>query len=206
MTRQSSNTPPSQNSVSPSVYMMIPTVVGVNTAGELVGPSTSSWILPLDLDEVSTIDGTATRQLTLSHLRTDCPKTAEPSAIATMLDSACDPILAAPRQVRSWANPCNACGRFGLFDPPYAVPPVTGLIATTTGVITSSVSLPSSEAPSVPTDPTTEVPISSAPSLPESTSQSAPATSTSPVTASASKLAGGVVSMALTVLTALLMI
>lgn len=111
---------------------MIPTAVGINTNGQRAGPSTSRWILALDLEEVSTIDGTATRQLTLSHLGTDCPKTADPTAIATMVDPACDPILAAPSQVRTWAYPCNACGRFGLFDPPYAVPPVTGLIETTT--------------------------------------------------------------------------
>ncbi|KAJ9136614.1 hypothetical protein NKR23_g9748 [Pleurostoma richardsiae] len=124
---------------SPSVYMVIPTARGTNSLGP-AGPSTTSWILALDLNEVSTIvDGTVTRQLTLSDLGTDCPQTAEPSAIATMVDSRCDPILAAPRQVSSWAYPCNACGRFGLFDPPYAVPTVTGgLIGTTTSAQTET--------------------------------------------------------------------
>ncbi|EOO00295.1 hypothetical protein UCRPA7_4190 [Phaeoacremonium minimum UCRPA7] len=108
--------------VSPSVYMYIPTAVGTNSLG-LVGPSTSKWMLPLDLFEVSTIvDGSITRQLTLSDLGTDCPQTADPTAIATMVDSRCDPILAAPKQVSSWAYPCNACGRFGLFDPPNPSP------------------------------------------------------------------------------------
>ncbi len=113
--------------------MLIPTAVGINTAGELTGPSTASWLLPLDLHQVSTIapalpgaTGNTTRQLTLADLGTDCPQTADPTAIATMLDSRCDPVLAAPTQVREWAYPCNACGRFGLFDPPYAVPTLTG--------------------------------------------------------------------------------
>lgn len=122
---------------SPSVYIYIPTAKGTNSLGLPVGPSTSSWMLPQRLEEVSTIvDGTLTRQLSLSDLGTDCAQTAEPSAIATMVDSRCDPILAAPKQVSSWAYPCNACGRFGLFDPPYAVPTLTGgLLPTTTTVV-----------------------------------------------------------------------
>lgn len=114
--------------------MLIPTARGTNSLGRPAGPSTTSWILALDLDEVSTIfDGSVTRQLTLSDLGIDCAQTADPSAIATMVDSRCDPILAAPKQVSSWAYPCNACGRFGLFDPPYAIPTLTGsLIETTT--------------------------------------------------------------------------
>lgn len=110
--------------------MLIPTAVGINTAGQRAGPSTTSWILPLDLSQVSTIapaaTGNITRQLTLADLGTDCPQTADPTAIATMVDSRCDPVLAAPTPVREWAYPCNACGRFGLFDPPYAVPTLTG--------------------------------------------------------------------------------
>lgn len=106
--------------------MLIPTARGTNSIGP-AGPSTTKWMLPLDLSEVSTIvDGSITRQLTLSDLGTDCPQSADPTAIATMVDSRCDPVLAAPKQVSSWAYPCNACGHFGLFDPPYAFPPVTG--------------------------------------------------------------------------------
>lgn len=119
--------------------MLIPTAVGINTLNQTAGPSTTSWILPLDLYEVSTIaSGSITRQLTLADLGTDCPQTADPTAIATMVDSRCDPILAAPTQVRSWAYPCNACGRFGLFDPPYAVPTLTGDLVepTATTVVT----------------------------------------------------------------------
>jgi len=118
--------------------MFIPTAMGINTRGEPAGPATTNWMLPLDLWEVSTIAaGTnATRQLTLADLGTDCPQTAEPTAIATMVDAHCDPVLAAPSKVRSWAYPCNACGRFGLFDPPYAVPTITGsLIEPTTTIV-----------------------------------------------------------------------
>jgi len=112
--------------VSPSVYVFIPTARGTNSLGP-TGPSTTNWMLPLELDEVSTVfDGSITRQLTLSDLGTDCPQTVDPTAIATMVDSRCDPVLAAPKQVSSWAYPCNACNRFGLFDPPYAIPTITG--------------------------------------------------------------------------------
>lgn len=114
--------------------MLIPTAVGINTLGQPAGPSTTRWILPLDLEEVSTIvpgqPGTqddVTRAMTLSDLGTDCPQSVDATAIATLAsDGRCNPILAAPSQVRSWAYPCNACGRFGLFDPPYAVPTLTG--------------------------------------------------------------------------------
>ncbi|KXJ88051.1 hypothetical protein Micbo1qcDRAFT_215430 [Microdochium bolleyi] len=125
---------------SPSVYMLIPTAVGTNTAGAPFGPATSDWILPLDLSQVSTIVGDtstgATQQLTLSDIGTDCPRSVAPGAIATMApDPRCNPVLAAPKQVSSWAYPCNACGRFGLFDPPYAAPTLTGplvVVPTTT--------------------------------------------------------------------------
>jgi hypothetical protein len=130
--------------------MLIPSIVGTNSLGTM-GPSTTSWILELDLEEVSTIaDGSITQQLTLSHLGTDCPQSADASAIATMSDSRCAPILAAPDQVTSWAYPCNACGEFGLFDPPYAVPTVTG------GILGTVTVTPPSEVTEEPT-PTSEV-------------------------------------------------
>ena len=120
-------------STSPSVYLYVPTAVGTKSGGQRAGPATSSWMIPQRLEEVSTIDGAgSTRQLTLADLRTDCPQSAEPSEIATMVNSACDPILAAPKTVSRWAFPCNACGRFGLFDPPYAVPTLPGGLVPTT--------------------------------------------------------------------------
>ncbi|GAB1314534.1 hypothetical protein MFIFM68171_04744 [Madurella fahalii] len=131
---------------SPSVYMFVPSARGINTLGAPAGPSTSSWMLALDLYDVSTIagggpgvsgTGGVTRQLTLGDLGTDCPQTADPTAIATMaVDPRCNPMLAAPSPVRSWAYPCNACGRFGLFDPPYAVPTITGDLVEATPVTT----------------------------------------------------------------------
>ncbi|KAK0644108.1 hypothetical protein B0T16DRAFT_193091 [Cercophora newfieldiana] len=150
---------------SPTVYMFIPTAVGTNTAGATVGPETANWMLPLDLYEVSTIAtaaGNATRQLTLADLGTKCPQTFDPTAIATLGGpSACDPMLAAPTQVRNWAYPCNACGRFGLFDPPYAVPTITGsLVVPTTTVpppppVTVTVPTATATAPPPPPPPGT---------------------------------------------------
>ncbi|KAK8111604.1 uncharacterized protein PG998_008061 [Apiospora kogelbergensis] len=109
--------------------MLIPTIYGTNTVdGAIVQPTATSTIWAFDLSEVSTIvGGTETKQLSLSDLGTDCPQSAEQSAIATMTDSRCDPILAAPDKIRAWASPCAACQRFGLFDPPYAIPTVTGV-------------------------------------------------------------------------------
>lgn len=130
--------------------MYIPSAKGINTLGQPAGPSTSQWILPLDLYEVSTIaNGTgSTSQLNLADLGTNCPRTADPTAIVTMVDAACDPILAAPKQVSSWAYPCNACGRFGLFDPPYAVPTLTGsLIEPTTVVVPSPITITAAPTP-----------------------------------------------------------
>ncbi|KAI1399309.1 hypothetical protein F4819DRAFT_421872 [Hypoxylon fuscum] len=120
---------------SPSVYMVINTIYGYNTLGR-AGPAASSPIFALDLDQVSSIvpGSGATRQLSLSDLGTDCPQSLDPSEIATKApDGRCDPSLVAPDVVKSWALPCNACGKFGLFDPPYAVPTLDGgLIGTTT--------------------------------------------------------------------------
>lgn len=117
--------------------MVVDTLYGYNTAGR-AGPSGTSLVFPLDLDQVSTIDLTnsATRQLTLNDLGTDCPQTEAPSVIATAKPNGrCDPILLAPEPVKSWASPCNACGQFGLFDPPYAVSPLTGgLVPVTTTI------------------------------------------------------------------------
>ena len=115
--------------------MLIPSAKGTNSKGQHVGPSTTNWILDLDLHEVSTIadgiSGSLTRQLELSDLGTECPQSMDPTAIATLNDSRCAPVLAAPTTVSTWAFPCNACGGFGLFDPPYAVPTITGLIKPT---------------------------------------------------------------------------
>ncbi|KAH9907028.1 hypothetical protein F4778DRAFT_610125 [Xylariomycetidae sp. FL2044] len=124
---------------SPSVYMVINTIFGTNSAAR-TGPAAASPVFGFDLGEVSTIDADgSTRQLTLNDLGTDCPQALPASVIATKLpDSRCDPILAAPAAIKTWARPCGACGPFGLFDPPYAVPTVTGgLFGSTTVVVPS---------------------------------------------------------------------
>ncbi|KAJ8131935.1 hypothetical protein O1611_g1687 [Lasiodiplodia mahajangana] len=113
---------------SPSVYLVINTIYGTNSLGR-AGPSGTSEIFAVNLDEVSTIvpENGATQQLTLNDLHTDCPQSLDPEVIATTIpDGHCDFSLLAPQTVKQWALPCNACGRFGLFDPPYAIPPLGG--------------------------------------------------------------------------------
>ncbi|KAI0467443.1 hypothetical protein F4859DRAFT_494437 [Xylaria cf. heliscus] len=119
---------------SPSVYLVVNTIYGTNSIGR-AGPSGTSEVFAVDLDQVSTIlpREQITRQLTLNDLHTDCPQSLDPDVIATTIpDGHCDFSLLAPETVKQWALPCNACGRFGLFDPPYAIPTLSGgLIATT---------------------------------------------------------------------------
>ncbi|KAI3321646.1 hypothetical protein HD806DRAFT_503098 [Xylariaceae sp. AK1471] len=119
---------------SPSVYLVINTIYGTNSLGR-AGPSGTSEVFAVDLDQVSTLDlkNQATRQLTLNDLYTNCPQSIAPEVIATTIpDGHCDFSLLAPETVKQWALPCNACGRLGLFDPPYAIPTLAGgLIGTT---------------------------------------------------------------------------
>ena len=125
--------------------MVINTIYGYNTAGR-AGPSGTSVVFALDLDQVSTVVPyqSATRQLTLNDLGTDCPQAEAASVIATAApDGRCDPILVAPEPVKSWASPCNACGAFGLFDPPYAVPALNGGLVP--GPTTTSMTHPESQ-------------------------------------------------------------
>ncbi|KAI0967903.1 hypothetical protein F4678DRAFT_482914 [Xylaria arbuscula] len=127
---------------SPSVYLLINTIYGTNSLGR-AGPSATNEVFPLDLDEVSTIvpGEQITRQLTLNDLHTNCPQSEAPEVIATAIpDGHCDFSLVAPPPVKSWASPCGACGRLGLFDPPYAIPPLGGGIIpiTTTDVGTTT--------------------------------------------------------------------
>ncbi|PLN80581.1 hypothetical protein BDW42DRAFT_112143 [Aspergillus taichungensis] len=198
--------------------MVVDTLAGYNTAGR-AGPSGTSVVFALDLTEVSTIQGSATQQLTLNDLGTDCPKSENPSFIATAPpDGRCRPVLAAPPAVKSWVSPCNGCGNFGLFDPPYAVPTLEGGLvpapATTstsdpetetvpTAAPTTSSSLAEETTTSSPVEETTSSP-SSAPSsteevtssnqpAPSTTASAAPTTSstTSPTTASGPSSASG---------------
>ncbi|KAJ5469219.1 hypothetical protein N7475_006971 [Penicillium sp. IBT 31633x] len=154
----------SQTFTSPSVYMIVDYLYGYNTAGR-AGPSGTSVVFPLDLDQVSTIDLTnsATRQLTLNDLGTNCPQTQAPASIQTPAPNGhCDPILVAPEPVKSWASPCNACGNFGLFDPPYAVEPLTGgLVPVTTTVATTSAVQTSPSSTFISTTESTTTPVDS---------------------------------------------
>lgn len=137
--------------------MVINTIYGYNSAGR-TGPSGTSVIFPLDLGQVSTMDPTmsATRQLTLNDLGTDCPQSEAPSVIATMAPNGhCDPILVAPEPVKSWALPCNACGSFGLFDPPYAIPPLYGNLVPETTAPTVVQPQPQTITTVIPASPST---------------------------------------------------
>lgn len=160
--------------------MIVDYLYGYNTAGR-AGPSGTSVVFPLDLDQVSTIDLTnsATRQLTLNDLGTDCPQTEAPSVIATAApNSRCDPILVAPEPVKSWASPCNACGNFGMFDPPYAVAPLTGgLVPVTTTVAPQSETQTTPSTTSVTETTATPVDSTTAANTTESPSSSEEATS-----------------------------
>ncbi|KAI0009996.1 hypothetical protein F4779DRAFT_579506 [Xylariaceae sp. FL0662B] len=191
---------------SPSVYMVINTIYGYNTLGR-AGPAASSPVFALNLGQVSTIvpGGQATRQLSLSDLGTDCPHTLDPSEIATKApDGRCDPSLVAPDVVKSWALPCNACGRFGLFDPPYAVPTLDGGLLPTTTITTPEAQTTASATPTttpaatgasstaVEATTTTAIPPTTEPtSTPVTVSSSASSDPTTAVTASATRVASG---------------
>ncbi|KAJ5655340.1 hypothetical protein N7507_007290 [Penicillium longicatenatum] len=160
--------------------MVVNTIYGYNTAGR-TGPSSTSVVFPLDLNQVSTIDivNSATQQLTLNDLGTDCPQSEDPSVIATAAPNGrCDPILVAPEPVKSWASPCNACGNFGLFDPPYAVSPLAGgLVPATTTVAMTQPETTSSVVSATDTTTTMSVSTKSSSSSPET---SFPVTASSP--------------------------
>ncbi|OTB00871.1 hypothetical protein M426DRAFT_15096 [Hypoxylon sp. CI-4A] len=176
---------------SPSVYMVINTIYGYNSLGR-EGPAASSPVFALNLDEVSTIvpGEQATRQLTLSDLGTDCPQSIDASAIATLSpDGRCDPSLVAPNVVKSWALPCNACGRFGLFDPPYAIPALSGGLVPTTAITTPEQETTASSTTTVPaaTSPTSTV----ATTTPTASSVSTASTSTPESTTAEDTTTGG---------------
>ncbi|KAH8680373.1 hypothetical protein BGZ61DRAFT_551219 [Ilyonectria robusta] len=141
---------------SPSVYIIVSTLYGKNACGTL-GPTASRAIFGFDLDEVSTIvpyfDTTATyrrstRQLYLSDLVTDCEASYDISTLTTMRhpikedDTRCNPSIVMPMAIKSYGNPYwMHCGvnnfKYGLFDPPYAIPTVDGLLVTTAAASTT---------------------------------------------------------------------
>ena len=163
--------------------MVVDTLAGYNTAGR-AGPSGTSVVFALDLTEVSTIQGSATQQLTLGDLGTDCPKSENPSFIATAPpDGRCRPVLAAPPAVKSWVSPCNGCGNFGLFDPPYAVPTLEGGLVPAPETKATSEQITSTSEPE--TTSTSEPETKTVPTAAPTTSSS-PAGETTPSSASSS--------------------
>ncbi|KGO63132.1 hypothetical protein PEX2_041460 [Penicillium expansum] len=142
---------------SPSVYMVVSTLYGWNPCG-LLGPSTSREVFAFDLTEVSTLvpytaltetARRATRQLYLSDLGVKCSTEYNKTELATQThpmksdDTRCNPFLVVPAAVKQFGYPYRLhCGvannKFGLFDPPYAIPPTDELIPTTTTATTDS--------------------------------------------------------------------
>ncbi|EXK23944.1 hypothetical protein FOMG_19309 [Fusarium oxysporum f. sp. melonis 26406] len=132
---------------SPSVYMIVNTMYAENPCGPL-GPSASREIFAFDLTEVSTLvpytDETAstrraTRQLQLSDLDTHCTRSFNRSELATQTrplkndDTRCNPFLTVPKKFKEHGYPYWLhCGiknnKFGVFDPPYAIPALDELV------------------------------------------------------------------------------
>ncbi|RGP59503.1 hypothetical protein FSPOR_11260 [Fusarium sporotrichioides] len=132
---------------SPSVYMIVNTMYAENPCGPL-GPSATREIFAFDLTEVSTLvpytddvanTRRATRQLHLSDLDTHCTRSFNRSELATQTrpikddDTRCNPFLAVPKKFKEYGYPYWVhCGiknnKFGVFDPPYAIPALDELI------------------------------------------------------------------------------
>lgn len=189
-----------KNSSSPSVYMVVSTLYGWNDCG-LLGPSTSREVFAFDLTEVSTLvpytaltetARRATRQLYLSDLGVKCSTDYNTTALATQThpmkadDTRCNPFLVVPAAVKQYGYPywlhCGvAHNKFGLFDPPYAIPPTDELIPTTTTATTDS----ETENTTAATSASTKATAPTNPEATESATTAAEATTTAdPVNAS----------------------
>ncbi|TEY40356.1 hypothetical protein BOTCAL_0436g00060 [Botryotinia calthae] len=158
---------------SPSMYMVINTLSGYNSCGQ-VGPTMSNVVISLDPSDVSTIalytasdqqvNTTPAALLTLNDIISGCSTVTmteastngaiqNPHAMANDYNR-CFPALAIPTaQIESLGLPYyRHCGqdnaRFGLFDPPGAVPPVNGLLPVTSATPATSTSIPASTAQS----------------------------------------------------------
>ncbi|KAI0439628.1 hypothetical protein F4803DRAFT_30570 [Xylaria telfairii] len=175
---------------SPSVYLVINTIYGTNSIGR-AGPSGTSEVFAVDLDQVSTIlpKEQITRQLTLDDLHTDCPQSLDPGVVATTIpDGHCDFSLLAPKTVKQWALPCNACGRIGLFDPPYAIPTLGGGLIETT-ITTTSIDTTTFASTTSPAGGATSSVITATTTVAQTTETSSPTTDPTTVpTASATRV------------------
>ncbi|PQE34121.1 ca2+modulated nonselective cation channel polycystin protein [Rutstroemia sp. NJR-2017a WRK4] len=158
---------------SPSMYMVINTISVYNDCGQ-VGPTMKDIVIPLDPTDVSTIAlYTATDQqvnttpptmLTLTDIINGCSTltmTAASTNGAIINDHAmaneynkCFPALAIPSlAIETLGLPYyRHCGadnaRFGLYDPPGAVPPVNGLLPTSTAKASTTSTAVAAQTPS----------------------------------------------------------
>ncbi|KAM3073701.1 hypothetical protein ACMFMF_006904 [Clarireedia jacksonii] len=158
---------------SPSMYMVINTISAYNDCGQ-VGPTMKDIVLSMDPTDVSTIAlYTATDQqvnktpptmLTLTDLINGCSTltmTAASTTGAIVNDHAmaneynrCFPALAIPSlAIETLGLPYyRHCGvdnaRFGLYDPPGAVPPVNGLLPTSTAKTSTTSKAVAAQTPS----------------------------------------------------------
>lgn len=138
--------------------MVINTVYGWNRCGPL-GPTSSNAVFAFDITDVFTLvpytdmaatTRRSTRQLDLSDLGTHCTSAYNISSIQTLTHplkndaDRCNPNMIIPHAIKLYGLPYwNHCGnvgnKFGLFDPPYAVPPLEGLLAPATPSANSEV-------------------------------------------------------------------
>jgi hypothetical protein len=93
-------------------------------------------------------------------------------------DTRCNPFLVVPAAVKRYGYPywvhCNvANNKFGLFDPPYAIPPVIDLVPTEPTTTTAVAEASDSENPTAAYSASTKA---TAPSIPENTEPAAPTT------------------------------
>jgi len=121
--------------------MVVNTLYALNECGRL-GPTFTSRVFAFDLTNVSTLapytDHTAStsrtaRQLYLSDLGVDCPTSVNWSKLRHMTHPMkngavrCNPSLVIPIDIKRagypyWKHCGNDHFKFGLFDPPYAIP------------------------------------------------------------------------------------
>ncbi|KAI9640974.1 hypothetical protein NHQ30_010817 [Ciborinia camelliae] len=176
---------------SPSMYMVINTISGYNSCGQ-VGPTMSNIVISMDPTDVSTIalytasdqnvNTTPAAMLILNDIISGCSTITmtESSTNGAIQNShalandynRCFPALAIPTpQIESLGLHCGQDNaRFGLFDPPGAVPHANALLPVTSARPVTSTSMPAS---------TAQLPSPNQPSKTASANVLLPSTSTS---------------------------
>ncbi|KAE9376038.1 hypothetical protein N431DRAFT_543391 [Stipitochalara longipes BDJ] len=175
---------------SPSIYMRVNTVTGENSCGPL-GPTFANQVISMDLTDVLTLqpyaDHTVTTRmgppipLTLSDLTSDCQNTyatfsTDGAYVNTHpvygMYNRCHPRFEFPIQIKRlgypyWAHCGNDNYTYGIFDPPGAVPPVSGLLPITPPAAYTSTYEPASALPTTaPVAETSPAPPPAAPTSP----------------------------------------